>query len=408
VKKKHFDPVHKFIDLDAHESLLLNTLPLKRLNAIHQIGSAAFVYGGGDHKRFDHSLGTMFVVTKIFDSVVKKIPSLMSAELLLDAKTIRYWRKVLRAAALCHDVGHPPFSHLAEEVLLGEKGHEKWTMNIIRSDYLLPIWKKGGVEVEHIVKVAVGEKLYGEKFTPWEKVVTEMLTGDFFGGDRIDYLLRDSYFTGLAYGSFDYLQLIDCIRILPKGKEVVLGVEEDGLESCYALLLARYFMHKRLYQYPNVKSYSFHLKEFIKIYFEGKSFLDSVDQYLRVNDYEILSEINKAQFDPKHPGFEHAQALMDQCQRIEVRSISDEEFKKLSLNISLAPSSYFFEKNPLALKKEGLSFPVLMKNDIVVQAQDISDIHIPVYNKNWLYIQPGALCPLDTKANDEIIYHSTD
>jgi hypothetical protein len=91
-----------------------------------------------------------------------------------------------------------------------------------------------------------------------------------------------------------------------------------------------------------------------------------------------------------------------------IQSEIEQEFKKISLDISIAPSSYFFEKNPLALKKEGLSFPVLMKNDIVVQAQDISDIHIPVYNKNWLYIQPGALCPLDTKANDEIIYHSTD
>ena len=163
MKKKVFDVIHKFIDLQPWETKLLKTLPLKRLSAIHQIGSAAFVYGGGDHKRFDHSLGTMFVSTKIYDTVIKYKESAPQLKDDLTRDSIAYWRKVLRAASLCHDIGHLPFSHLAEEILLGKNGHEKWTMKIIRSPYLTPIWEEAGLDVEHIVKVfSWRESLRGE------------------------------------------------------------------------------------------------------------------------------------------------------------------------------------------------------------------------------------------------------
>ncbi len=385
--KKIYDPIHKFIELDLWEVKLIRTLPFKRLQAIHQIGSASFVYGGGDHKRFDHSIGAMFVCTKIFDQVTSN--NFLTHFPGFDRTVLPYWRKVLRAAALCHDLGHPPFSHLAELDLLGENGHEEWTMKIIRSHHLTPIWEEEGIDVEDIVKVSVGEKMYKTPLTPWESLVSEILTGDFFGGDRIDYLLRDSYFTGLAYGYFDYLQLIDSLKILPFKEKMVLGVEEDGLESCYALLLARYFMHKRLYQNPNVKSYSYHLKKFIIHFFEGKPFLDSVDNYLRVNDFEVLSEINKALFDENHPVHDHAKAIMDQTDRVSVFSMTKSEFDIIIDDLKLEPHLIHFEKNQVSKDKYGLRFPVLMKNDIVVPAHDISDVSIPVNFKNWVYIQPN-------------------
>ncbi len=381
--KKIYDPIHKFIALEPWEDVLLKTLPFKRLQAIHQIGSASFVYGGGDHKRFDHSVGTMFVATKIFDQVTNN-PS-------IDQTNLPYWRKVVRAAALCHDLGHPPFSHLAEEALLGEEGHEHWSMKIIRSSYLTPIWERAELDPEDIVKIAVGQKLYPTTMTAWENLVSEMLTGDFFGADRIDYLLRDSYFTGLAYGHFDYLQLIDSLRILPYNEGIVLGVEEDGLESCYSLLLARYFMHKRLYQNPNVKSYSYHLKKFIVHFFKGKSFLDSVDQYLRVNDFEILKEINTALFEKTHPMHNEARAIMDQEGRVSVLSMTKVEYDALNQGLKLAEGIVHFEKNPFLKTKKGLRFPVLMKNDTVVSAENVSDVSIPVSFGNWVYIRPDKV-----------------
>lgn len=389
MNKKIYDPIHKFIELEPWESKLIRTLPFKRLQAIHQIGSASFVYGGGDHKRFDHSLGAMFVVTKIFDRVANSDMLRYFPE--FDQAVLPYWRSVLRAAALCHDLGHPPFSHLAEVPLLGDQGHEKWSMAMIRSDYLQPIWEEAGLDVEDIVKVAVGETMYGHPLTPWENLVSEMLTGDFFGGDRIDYLLRDAYFTGLAYGHFDYLQLIDSLRILPFEHKMALGVEEDGLESCYSLLLARYFMHKRLYQNPNVKSYSFHLRKFILYFLKDKPYLDSVDNYLKVNDFAILQEINQALFDPSHPEHKQAKAIMDQETRVSVLSMNKQEYNSLINDLNVEEAVLHFEKNRISHTKHALRFPVLLKNDTVVPAQDVSDVSIPGYITSWVYIRPDRV-----------------
>ena len=135
----------------------------------------------------------------------------------------------------------------------------------MESKFLEPVWERFSTECIQdginrdvrldVMKIALGEKKFEGEFTPWERVVTEIVTGDFFGADRIDYLLRDSQCTGLAYGLFDYHQLIEMLKIIvtPEGG-LALGVEENGMESCEALLLARHYMHKRLYQYSIVPS----------------------------------------------------------------------------------------------------------------------------------------------------------
>jgi len=235
------------------------------------------------------------------------------------------------------------------------------------------------------------------------------LTGDFFGGDRIDYLLRDSYFTGLAYGSFDYLQLIDNLRLLFFKNKVVLGLEENGLESCYALLLARYFMHKRLYQYPNVKAYSFHMKEILKQYFYDKDFLQSVEQYIKVNDYHILAEITNALFDKTHMFHEHAKSVMQQEKRVSVYPITKKEFDSLMRKFPDLSQKIIFEKNAYATSF-GLFFPVLLKNAIIKEAQEIADIHIPASKKDWAYIVPGISINVEKALSDvtSSLYKTTE
>src|SRR3990167_2899683 len=210
---KIFDAIHGFIELDDLETKVTRSLPYKRLSSINQIAAASFVYCGGYHKRFDHSLGVMQVVSAIYDKIVsqKRFFALFPD---FNEEKIIYWRRVMRLAGLCHDIGHLPISHTAEEILVGKKGHEKWTMRILRSPYLNPLLEAGGIQVDDVVKVAVGEEMYGTIYTPWEKVLSEILTADYFGGDRIDYLLRDGYFTGLSYGNFDHLQLIENLTLL--------------------------------------------------------------------------------------------------------------------------------------------------------------------------------------------------
>lgn len=397
--KKIFDPIHGFIEIKKWEEELIASLPFRRLQGIHQIAAAAFVYNGGNHKRYDHSVGTMMVANKIYEHVMKKssyFPDLPKR----GSKEYSYWKSVLRAAALCHDLGHPPFSHLAEKHLLKGERHEEWTKKIIFSSYLSPVWKKAGLDPMHVAKVSVGREYIDEPFTETESILTEMITGDYFGADRIDYLLRDSYFTGLAYGSFDYEQLIQSLCILPYKDRYYLGVEEDGLESCYALLLARYFMHKRLYQYENVKSYSFHFSRFIVKYYENSSLLDSVEEYVKTNDFEILAEVYKAYIDKSHKLHLDAALLMEGDRRFKAKAIDDETFKRYKAKLKEDVSWVFFEENSISKDKKFFSFPVLQKNGMIEGADQISDVHIPVNMTNWVFIAPEHKDFFEQKESD--------
>lgn len=112
----------------------------------------------------------------------------------------------------------PAFSHAAEKELLPEgRNHEALTANLIRSDEMRPIWEGIKIDSEDVVKLALGRKeLPDVGFTPWETILTEIIVGDAFGVDRMDYLLRDSHHAGVAYGRFDQYRLIDTLHILPQ------------------------------------------------------------------------------------------------------------------------------------------------------------------------------------------------
>lgn len=236
------DPIHSFIRMDVDERKIIDSRPFQRLRHIHQLAMTYLVYPGATHKRFEHSLGVMELASQIYDSitqshkidskVVEFLPELNSE----DKK--RYWRKVLRAAAICHDLGHLPFSHAAEELLRGKWDHELLTVEIIRAEEMQQIFASmtPPIRTEDVVKLAVGpKKLPDIIFSNWELILAEIIIGDVFGADRMDYLLRDSHHTGVAYGLFDHHRLIDTLRILPFEIEdlaaPVLGIEEGGIQD---------------------------------------------------------------------------------------------------------------------------------------------------------------------------------
>ena len=284
--KRIYDSVHGFIYFSSLERDLIDSYVFQRLHYLRQLGVTYLVYPGATHTRFEHSLGVMHVSSQIFDQIMRKYKKP------LDDLFLAYWRQVVRFAALCHDLGHLPFSHTAENIVLGEKGHELWTLKLIESDFLRSIWGHFQADfpkenvLEDIIKVSLGEghltkKRANSEFTSWQRVLSQIITGDFFGADRIDYLLRDSRATGVSYGLFDYQQLIETLCILPcshqdQGELLTLGIEENGVAACEALLLARYFMHRRVYQYPSVRTYSFHMARFIKQFAQKKQMLASL------------------------------------------------------------------------------------------------------------------------------------
>jgi uncharacterized protein len=286
VAKRHHevrDAVHVFIHFGDAERAVIDSAPFQRLRHIHQLALSYLVYPGASHKRFEHSLGVMDVAGRIFDVVTRPdkvtdrvrdvIPEYGGSE-------HQYWRTVLQMAALCHDTGHLPFSHAAEEDLLPEGwDHERITREIIHSPEMLAVWDsmRPKPDPDDVVKLALGprkiEKLrLGLSFDAWQAILAEIIVGDVFGADRIDYLLRDSLHTGVAYGRFDYHRLIETLRIIPGAPEGTnasddvdpqLGCERGGLESAEALMLARYFMFAQVYYHPTRLAYNEHLKDFL-------------------------------------------------------------------------------------------------------------------------------------------------
>src|SRR5208337_237100 len=128
-----------------------------------------------------------------------------------------YWRKALRMAALCHDIGHLPFSHASEELLPQGWNHERITSELILSDEMRQIWNNmtPPLRAEDVAKLAVGQRKAPKlEFDDWTTILSEIIVSDAFGVDRMDYLLRDSHHIGVAYGKFDHYRLIDTLRIL--------------------------------------------------------------------------------------------------------------------------------------------------------------------------------------------------
>ncbi len=335
------DPIHNFIHVDRDEMALVNSRPFQRLRHIHQLALTYLVYPGATHKRFEHSLGVMELAGRAFDAIIHRENLDEEARSLFQQITVpdflAYWRKVLRIAALCHDLGHPPFSHAAEKELFPAGfTHEHMTRRIIESEEMRALFKEmtPRVEAEDVVKLALGAKeAEGLKFSDWELVLAEIITGNSLGVDRMDYLLRDAYHAGVGYGKFDHFRLLETIRIVgpppdakpseiqgefplvkpsaeEKSTEPALGLLMGGVHSAEALLLARYFMYAQVYFHHVRVAYNYHLQEFLKASLENGVLPTDCEGHLALTDNEINARIRTAAQNSSRPGYIPARRIL--------------------------------------------------------------------------------------------------
>lgn len=402
------DPIHVFVRLSSDERRVINSRPFQRLRYIHQLAMTYLVYPGTTHRRFEHSLGVMEIATRIFDTVTDS-SNVHMRDIMPSADGLRNWRRTLRMAALCHDIGHLPFSHAAEDLLPSGWDHERLSIELIKSPEMQEIWKSledGPLNAEQIIKLAVGQETlrkvgYNATFSPWEDVLAEIITGDVFGADRIDYLLRDSYHAGVAYGRFEHHRLIDTLRILPSAGENVdrpsLGIEDGGLHSAEALLLARYFMYTQLYFHHVRRIYDHHLHDFLKEWLEGRCFSIDLEQHLRITDNEVLTAIGVAARDTGSPGHdpakriverEHFRLLFDAS-----RSDKDRHPEPGKAVFEGASAEFGAEHVRHAVRRgrvEQYDFPVLRRDGSLVVARERSDAlgEVPVATYDYVFVSP--------------------
>lgn len=393
------DPIHIFIRLNSDERRVIDSLPFQRLRNIHQLALTYLVYPGATHKRFEHSLGVMELAGRVFDIVTN--PQHITDELrdslpeISKTDKLGYWRSIIRMAALCHDLGHLPFSHAAEKELLPQNwDHERLTKDIILSNKMNEIWKDVKLSVEDITKIALGPQKLKQNFTIWETILSEIIVGDAFGVDRMDYLLRDSHHIGVAYGKFDHYRLIDSLRILPYNGVPLLGVEEGGIQSAEALLLARYLMYSQVYCHRIRRIYDIHLRDFLTNWLPKGKFSTNPNNFLKLTDNEIAVALYKATRGYSERG-NHAKRIIlhDHFKVLYERNPNDVKINPdAALNIYQAACKKFGTINVrfdrYSQKGGGPDFPVLEHDGRVVSSLFKSSMlnNLPVVVVEYIFV----------------------
>ena len=266
------DPVHGYIYVNELECKIIDSPVFQRLRKIRQLGTAHLTYPGALHTRFEHCIGSMYLAKRAANHL--KSQEIINKDL----------SNELSIAALLHDIGHGPFSHLFEEVL-HEKGmtHENITDRIIRETEIADILSKFGVNVKKFSNLCVGTSKNHPRF------MNDIIAG-FLSVDSMDYLLRDSYFSGVEYGKVDVHRIIDAYEIA--GKK--LAINKDSVYALESLMLARYEMFRAVYFHKSVRASAVMIIRAMNLSDEELHFtnLDNLDDFLQLTDERILYNIS--------------------------------------------------------------------------------------------------------------------
>ncbi len=249
------DTIHGHLKLEDWQVAIVDTPEFQRLRRISQIGFANLVYPGANHTRFEHSLGTMHIAKILVEG--------------MDASDDE--KDEIIASALLHDIGHAPFSHCTESILRKylRKGHEdvEW---ILGRGVIGDVLSDLGFSVRNIVRHIKG------------KSDCNVVSGD-IDADRMDYLVRDSHYTGVAYGVFDLSRLLN--KIAFEGKRMV--IESGGIKAAESLLVSRYMMYSTVYFHHVCRIARKMFERALEFCIEEGT-LDAKD-LLRMDDYDIVS-----------------------------------------------------------------------------------------------------------------------
>lgn len=283
------DPIHGFISVTDDEMNIINTRPFQRLRRIRQLATTYLVYPSAEHTRFPHSIGVMHVSSLIFDKLIQK----RSQVLEWSSAEVNRYRQMLRLASLLHDVAHAPFSHAGDNLYNDSvKGHEGMAGRIITQTEIAPIVNRIGAQhgfsVEEIAAMITGD-IYKKEI----RLLTNIFASE-LDSDKMDYLIRDSLYTGVKYGNFDLERILNVISLFPKEGSWHLGFEYDGVEAVEGLILARYFMFSQVYLHRTRRVYDrilhYLLVDILKSSFGIDRLPVDVEEYLKLDDYSVIEK----------------------------------------------------------------------------------------------------------------------
>ena len=269
IEKVFRDPVHTYIHVD-HQVIydLINTKEFQRLRRIKQLGTSGYTFHGGEHSRFSHCLGAYEIarrITKIFDE--KYLQTWDNHESLL-----------VMVTALLHDVGHGAYSHSFERLF--DTDHEEITRQIITSPE---------TEINRVltqVSPDFPEKVASViNHTYPNKQVVQLISSQ-IDVDRMDYLLRDSFYTGASYGQFDLTRILRVIRPVENG----IAFQRNGMHAVEDYVVSRYQMYMQVYFHPASRAMEVLLQNLLK---RAKSLYEDQKDFFKLTSPNLLPFFEK-------------------------------------------------------------------------------------------------------------------
>ncbi|MFX0106785.1 MAG: HD domain-containing protein [Candidatus Hodarchaeota archaeon] len=302
------DPIHGFIGLTDLEAKIINSEPYQKLRRIKQLSGAYFVYPTAEHSRFGHCIGAMFV------------SGMMGQRLLSMMGLGEDKLHEVRLAGLLHDIGHGPFSHVYEELLIEERGlnHEDVTEWIIKESEIGDLLEDGGIS-----KKRIADLVRGRRKTKSDSVVSSIAAGQ-VDADKMDYLIRDSFYCGVNYGLIDIHRLINSLEI---SDEYLLEFDLAARGALEAFLVARYEMFLNVYYHKTVRSVEIMLVRLMSAANEvlGLTSFKTPKEFLALDDMSLISRLRR--IDPTES--ESASEALEMVQKLDSRILYKSVFEKV-------------------------------------------------------------------------------
>ncbi len=295
------DPIHGTLNFDEDELVLIDHRAFQRLRWIKQLGLTDLAFPGATHTRYAHGLGTTHIAARMFDTV--------SRDFELSATDRARLRTTVRVAAMFHDLGHAPLSHTTESFMpevgrldLGawqmgpadrRASHEDYTLRILLDSDLSGLierrFRDRGIEPADLAALIAGRRPTGaeNRFIvdgrDWMPVLRQCVSSE-LDADRMDYLLRDSYFAGVPYGRYDLDWLIENLVPIELGPSIHLGLNARASFGFEDYLLSRYHMFLSVYFHHVPIAYELMLARFYEEAKDELTFPTAVEDYLDCDD----------------------------------------------------------------------------------------------------------------------------
>jgi len=268
------DPVHGYIGMTEVEKRVIDTLPVQRLRDIKQLSVGHITYPGADHSRFSHALGAMHLAGQIAENL-RRSTSMTDDE----------WQ-MARLSGLLHDIGHGPFSHSYEEILVKHRGlnHEQMGREVIEKSELADILKTCGFDPAELTKLTFGKPERGKRYL--HQIIASQVDAD-----KMDFLLRDSYFTGVEYGHIDVSRLIQAMEVI----EDEIAIDLKALYALEAFIIARYEMFLAVYYHHSIRAGEVMLNKAMDYAHEllGLTTFKGIDEFLKLNDSYLITHLRE-------------------------------------------------------------------------------------------------------------------